>query len=177
MGLYAADISKLAKSVSKPRLKVKELEPEVPKVEEVKPKKRKATVKAPPKKKVKVESESEEEEEEEEEEVEVPKKRSKKVVTPPSPPKDRKRKAPEVARAAKKPRVKPVVRKTADVVPPVWFEKYVQAVKQEQAMEANEKVSQKQVNSEAKEIAKESWNDDKTRDGVLGKMYGQIFQR
>jgi len=175
MGLYAADISKLAKSVSKPRLKVKELEPEVPKVEEVKPKKRKATVKAPPKKKVKVE-EPETEEEEEEEEEEVPKKRSKKVVTPPSPP-NRKRKAPEVARAAKKPRVKPVVRKTADVVPPVWFEKYVQAVKQEQAMEANEKVSQKQVNSEAKEIAKESWNDDKTRDGVLGKMYGQIFQR
>jgi hypothetical protein len=171
MGLYAADISKLAKSVSKPRLKVKELEPEVPEVEEVKPKKRKAVAKAPPKKKVKVESESEEEEEEE-----VPKKRSKKVVTPPSPP-NRKRKAPEVARAAKKPRVKPVVRKTADVVPPVWFEKYVQAVKQEQAMEANEKVSQKQVNSEAKEIAKESWNDDKTRDGVLGKMYGQIFQR
>jgi len=176
MGLYAADISKLAKSVSKPRLKVKELEPEAPEVEEVKPKKRKAVVKTPPKKKVKVE-EPETEEETEEEEEEVPKKRSKKVVTPPSPPKDRKRKAPEVVRAAKKPRAKPVVRKTADVVPPVWFEKYVQAVKQEQAMEANEKVSQKQVNSEAKEIAKESWNDDKTRDGVLGKMYGQIFQR
>jgi len=174
MGLYAADISKLAKSVSKPRLKVKELEPEAPEVEELKPKKRKAVAKAPPKKKVKVE---EPETEEETEEEEVPEKRSKKVVTPPSPPKDRKRKAPEVVRAAKKPRVKPVVRKTADVVPPVWFEKYVQAVKQEQAMEANEKVSQKQVNSEAKEIAKESWNDDKTRDGVLGKMYGQIFQR
>lgn len=175
MGLYAADISKLAKSVSKPRLKVKELEPEAPEVEEVKPKKRKAVAKAPPKKKAKVE-EPETEEEEEEEEVVVPPKRAKKVVTPPSPPKEKKRKAPEAVRVAKKPK-KITVRKTQDVVPPVWFEKYVQAVKQEQAMTANEKVSQKQVNSEAKEIAKESWNDDKTRDGVLGKMYGQIFQR
>lgn len=77
---------------------------------------------------------------------------------------------------------KKVVRDPA--VPPLWFEKYVQGVKKEEALAKQEKVSAKTVKQEAQETAKKSWDDGLTRDRVtnevdnhMSRMYSMIFSR
>lgn len=66
--------------------------------------------------------------------------------------------------------------------PPAWFQKYVEGVKQEEAKQAQVKVSKKQVEQEARETATQQWQDGFTRDRVqhevdnhMGRMYSMIF--
>lgn len=67
-------------------------------------------------------------------------------------------------------------------VPPPWFQKYVEGVKQEEAKHSQVKVSKKQVEQEARTAAAEQWSDGLTRDrvqnevdGHMSRMYGMIF--
>lgn len=57
-----------------------------------------------------------------------------------------------------------------DNSPPVWFQKYVQSVKKEEAMLKTEKVPAKQVKEEATVAAQKSWNDGLTRDRVANEV-------
>lgn len=67
-------------------------------------------------------------------------------------------------------------------IPPAWFQKYVEGVKQEEAKQGQTKVSKKQVEQEARETATQQWKDGFTRDRVqnevdshMSRMYGMIF--
>lgn len=69
-----------------------------------------------------------------------------------------------------------------DSIPPTWFQKYVEGVKQEEARQSQAKVSKKQVEIEAKNAATKQWQDGLTRDriqnevdGHMSRMYGMIF--
>lgn len=69
-----------------------------------------------------------------------------------------------------------------DSIPPTWFQKYVEGVKQEEARQSQAKVSKKQVEIEAKSAATKQWQDGLTRDriqnevdGHMSRMYGMIF--
>lgn len=67
-------------------------------------------------------------------------------------------------------------------VPPAWFAKYVEGVKQEEARVGGEKKSKKVVAQEAKVHAGEAWNDGLTRnriqtevDNHQDRMFSMIF--
>jgi len=69
-------------------------------------------------------------------------------------------------------------------VPPQWFAKYVEGVKQEQATLKPEKIGQKKIKEEAKVAASKSWNNGLTRDrvqnevdGHMNRMYSMIFSK
>lgn len=76
-------------------------------------------------------------------------------------------------------------------VPPLWFEKYIQGVKKEEAMIKEKKVPAKIVKQEASDAAQKSWDDGLTRDRVsnevdnhsnyifklVNRMYSMIFAR
>lgn len=69
-------------------------------------------------------------------------------------------------------------------VPPVWFEKYIQGVKKEEALAKQEKVPAKQVIKEAQEVAQKSWDNGLTRDRVsnevdqhLNRLYSMVFNK
>lgn len=69
-----------------------------------------------------------------------------------------------------------------DSVPPTWFQKYVEGVKQEEAKQSQMKVSRKQVEEDARQTATQQWQDGFTRDrvqnevdGHMTRMYGMIF--
>ena len=87
--------------------------------------------------------------------VDIPKPKSKKkkieLVTPPPSPKKKK-----------------VFRDPT--VPPLWFEKYIQGVKKEEAMAKQEKVPAKIVKKEAIDTAQKSWDDGLTRDRVSNEV-------
>jgi len=55
-------------------------------------------------------------------------------------------------------------------VAPLWFAKYVEGVKKEQATMKNEKVPAKKVKEEAKEAATKSWNHGLTRNRVQNEV-------
>lgn len=68
--------------------------------------------------------------------------------------------------------------------PPVWFKKYVEGVKKEEAAHKEIKVPAKQVKIEAQETAQKSWENGLTRDRVsneidshMNRMYSMIFAR
>lgn len=88
-----------------------------------------------------------------------------------------------ISEAAEKPKK---VRKSKTVrdenTPPIWFQKYVEGVKHEEAKQSQTKVSKKQVEEEARQTATQQWQDGFTRDRVqnevdshMGRMYGMIF--
>jgi hypothetical protein len=191
--------------------KKREPEPETEQVEvELKPKKRKAPPKKVTKKTKKAPvEESEEEEEEEEEPVPKKKKVAKKALPTPEPteeeepkPKKRVKKTseepkkrvkvlesspldctpePPKKRVRKPKQIEPV---KENLEPPQWFNKYVEGVKKEEAIQKTEKVPAKQVKQEAQEVAQKSWNDGLTRDRVsnevdshMNRMYSMIFKR
>lgn len=87
--------------------------------------------------------------------VDIPKPKSKKkkieLVTPPPSPKKKK-----------------LLRDPT--VPPLWFEKYIQGVKKEEAMAKQEKVPAKIVKKEAIDTAQKSWDDGLTRDRVSNEV-------
>lgn len=200
MVLYAADISKLAEPVSKsvqPKQRkkiVKEKEPDAPPVPEtVVPEK----IKKPRKPRQKKEKVPEAEPVPVEEKpvpqlvVEEPKIETKKPA-----PKKRKQPIEEVdAESATMPTPTPSPKKKKieekkqrkprdPTVPPLWFEKYIQGVKKEEAAAKQEKVSAKQVKQEAQEAAQKSWENGLTRDRVanevdqhLSRMYNMVFSR
>jgi hypothetical protein len=69
-------------------------------------------------------------------------------------------------------------------IPPIWFEKYIQGVKKEEALAKTEKVPAKVVKQEAQEVAQKSWDNGLTRDRVsnevdnhMTRMYSMIFNR
>jgi len=87
-----------------------------------------------------------------------------------------------VAEVKVKPRGKRVKRDPGEA--PVWFNKYVEGVKKEQAAQKQEKVPAKQVKDEAKEAAAKSWKHGLTRDrvqnevdGHMSRMYSMIFSK
>lgn len=154
------------------RVKVEKevVEPDV--VEPEKPKKsRKKIVKE-----IIEEVKEEEEEEEEVKEVKEEKKRKRKPktiadITPEPEP-------------VEEPKIKKIKVQRDPSVPPLWFEKYIQGVKKEEAMVKTEKVPAKQVKIEAQEVAQKSWDDGLTRDRVtnevdnhMNRMYSMIFSR
>lgn len=55
-------------------------------------------------------------------------------------------------------------------VPPQWFAKYVEGVRQEQATLKPEKVGKKKIKAEAKEAASKSWNNGLTRNRVQNEV-------
>lgn len=55
-------------------------------------------------------------------------------------------------------------------VPPLWFEKYIQGVKKEEAMAKEKKVPAKLVKQEATDTAQKSWDDGLTRDRVTNEV-------
>jgi len=57
-------------------------------------------------------------------------------------------------------------------VAPLWFAKYVEGVKKEQAAMKNEKVPAKKVKEEAQEAATKSWNHGLTRNRVQNEVDG-----
>jgi len=68
--------------------------------------------------------------------------------------------------------------------PPKWFQKYVEGVKKEEAIQKDEKVPAKQIKLEAQEAAQKSWDNGLTRDRVtneidshMNRMYGMIFSK
>ena len=72
--------------------------------------------------------------------------------------------------------------KTSPDEPPVWFRKYMEGVKQEQASAKTPKTPKKQIQQEAHEEAKSKWGDGLVRDrlknevdGHMNRMYGMIF--
>ena len=182
-------------------------EPETHQVEVQLPKKLETKVGKKVGKKVKaVKKVVEEEEEEEEEEEKVkppPKKRARKVPVPELTPES----SPEPAPVPKKKRVRkaaPVPEPTPETTPeptpeppkkrvrkqapkgepPQWFQKYVEGVKKEEAVQKVEKVPAKQVKIEAQQAAQKSWDDGLTRDRVsnevdnhMNRMYGMIFAK
>lgn len=69
-----------------------------------------------------------------------------------------------------------------DSIPPAWFQKYVEGVKQEEAKASPSSVSKKQVAETARQVAQTAWEDGLTRDRVqhevdnhMGRMYSMIF--
>lgn len=69
-------------------------------------------------------------------------------------------------------------------IAPLWFAKYVEGVKKEQAAMKSEKVPAKKVKEEAKEAAAKSWNHGLTRNRVqnevdshMSRMYSMIFSK
>lgn len=182
------------KKVETPKKKVaaKKKKEETESEEEEPPKKKAKKVVA---KKKKEESDSEEEppkkkpkkqEPEPESEEEEPPKKKKRVrqVTPETTPEPIA--APEPVKKKRKAAPKKVV-----VEPPQWFQKYVEGVSKERAVQKEEKIPAKQVKQEAQEQAKNAWNDGLTRDRVtnevdnhsifliylVSRMYAQIFAR
>lgn len=162
-------------------------------------------VKAPKKVVEQEEDEQEEDEEEEEkgEEVEKvkppPKKRARKVPVPELTPEPSPQSSPEPVKkkrvrkvAAPQPASEPspeppkkrVRKQTPKGEPPQWFQKYVEGVKKEEAVQKVEKVPAKQVKIEAQQAAQKSWDDGLTRDRVsnevdnhMNRMYGMIFAK
>lgn len=108
------------------------------------------------------------------EDVEVPKpkrQRKKKEPTPEPEPEPIKEEKPKRSRQKRDPSA-----------PPTWFQKYVEGVKKEQALQREEKVPAKQVKVEAEEVAKKSWDNGFIRDrvtnevdGHMSRMYSMIF--
>lgn len=69
-----------------------------------------------------------------------------------------------------------------DSIPPAWFQKYVEGVKQEEAKVSPASVSKKQVTETARQVAQNAWEDGLTRDRVqhevdnhMSRMYSMIF--
>lgn len=67
---------------------------------------------------------------------------------------------------------------------PIWFQKYLEGVKKEQAEASSTKVPRKQIQEEAKQLADEKWKDGMVRDRVqneldhhASRMYSMIFGR
>lgn len=185
MVLYAADISKLAEPVSKSvqpkqRKKVaKETAAPIQPSQEAAPVKIKKPRKPKQKEIVVVEPVPEEPEEPEPEEPEpeqpvkaepvkaepvkaVQKKRKQPVKEEPLTPVSSPKKMKVVEKKQRKPR--------DPTVPPLWFEKYIQGVKKEEAMAKQEKVSAKQVKQEAQQVAQKSWENGLTRDRVANEV-------
>lgn len=74
--------------------------------------------------------------------------------------------------------------KRDESVPPVWFERFVEGAKMEEAQIAAEKKPIKQVKAEAKEVAQAHWGNGVTRDRVnnemnshMNRMYSMIFRK
>jgi hypothetical protein len=85
-------------------------------------------------------------------------------------------------RVRKAKQIEPLTKENLE--PPQWFNKYVEGVKKEEAVQKAEKVPAKQVKQEAQEVAQKSWNDGLTRDRVsnevdshMNRMYSMIFKR
>lgn len=77
---------------------------------------------------------------------------------------------------------KPKMEKKVDETAPVWFQKYVEGVKKEQARMEKEKKPAKQIQQEASEVAQNKWGDGLVRDrlrnevdGHMNRMYSMIF--
>ena len=165
MTLYEADLDKIAVKVKSVSRKTKA--PKEPKVEvEVKePKKR-----APRKRKAESEPVTEAITEPVQEPVPEPTKPEPIAEPVPEPVAET---IPEpVAEVKIKPRAKRVKRDPAEA--PVWFNKYVEGVKKEQAAQKQEKVPAKQVKDEAKEAAAKSWKHGLTRDRVQNEVDGHM---
>jgi len=69
-----------------------------------------------------------------------------------------------------------------DSIPPTWFQKYVEGVKQEEAKQAVAAIPKKQVTEQARQVAQSAWEDGLTRDRLqhevdnhMGRMYSMIF--
>lgn len=67
-------------------------------------------------------------------------------------------------------------------IPPAWFQKYVEGVKQEEAKQATATIPKKQVAEQARQVAQSAWEDGLTRDRLqhevdnhMGRMYSMIF--
>jgi colicin import membrane protein len=87
---------------------------------------------------------------------------------------------PEKGQVIKNRRSRPVYRE--DHEPPVWFKKYIETVKTEQAKLGTEKKAQKVIKEEAHQAAQEHWGDQPTRsrvthevDNHMNRMYSMIF--
>lgn len=99
--------------------------------------------------------------------------------------KSRKRKIPEPVSATEPIQEavsRKVVKKRNPEEAPVWFKKYVEGVKKEQAESKTPKVPKKQIAEEAATEANVKWQDGMVRDrlsnevdGHLNRMYGMIF--
>lgn len=82
------------------------------------------------------------------------------------------------------PKIKKVRKARDPSIPPVWFEKYIEGVKKEEALAKAEKVPAKVVKQEAQQVAQKSWDNGLTRDRVsnevdnhMTRMYSMIFNR
>jgi hypothetical protein len=89
-----------------------------------------------------------------------------------------------VLETPKKKRAKKAAVVKDDTEPPQWFRKYVEGVSKEKNLITKEKKPVKQVQEEAREVARESWKDGHTRDRVqsevdshMNRMYGMMFAR
>jgi len=90
-----------------------------------------------------------------------------------------------VTKVEPKPEKKRAPRKKRDPSEaPVWFAKYVEGVKKEQAAMKSEKIPAKKVKEEAQEAAAKSWNHGLTRNRVqnevdshMSRMYSMIFSK
>jgi hypothetical protein len=156
MTLYEADLDKIAVQVKSVSRKTKA--PKEPKVE-VEEKVKEPKKRAPRKRKV------------ESEPIPEPEPTKPEPIAEPVPePVAEKAPEPVAEVKEKKPRAKRVKRDPAEA--PVWFNKYVEGVKKEQAALKPEKIPAKQVKDEAKEAAAKSWNHGLTRDRVQNEVDG-----
>jgi hypothetical protein len=184
MTLYEADLDKIAvpvKSVERKRkLKEPKAEVESKPVKEKKPRAKKVKVEEkidPVEKSVSSVTLVEEKVDKPAVEEKVETKVEEKVET-----KVEKIEAPAEPVKVKKPRA-PRQKKDPSI-PPHWFAKYVEGVKNEQASLKPEKVAKKQIKEEAMETASKSWNNGLTRNRVqnevdshMSRMYSMIFSK
>lgn len=201
MTLYSADIMDLAQPVEKKQRKKKEAVPPVeiptppetpqPKPKRVMTEKQKEALKAGQEKRRLMKQQLAEKTMEPPVPVDPVPPPPEPVATVAKPKKQRKRKetiteqidiavAELTAPVEPKPKKQKTVKNPED--PPVWFRKYMEGVKQEQAASKNVKTPKKQIQEEAHAEARTKWGDGLVRDrlknevdGHMNRMYGMIF--